>query len=286
MSCHLPSSMQQRQIPAQAHAWRPVATQPLTLSRCSRCMCVLPDRPVPGPSSGRAQWAGPCRASAPSTEPASPPSKGAAAAGGWSQRLLGIAKRKQKAAADEQEQGQSKQKKAVVSEVFQGHARRTAGSPAWQEQGEFLGDAEEDEDMDEGPQEKRLPAEMRCFDTARIYVKSGDGGNGCVAFRREKFVEFGGPAGGNGGKGGNVWVQVDERLNSLTCFRTRVHWRAEDGGNGQGSSMHGADSDDLIIPVPAGEAVWWFWVWDLQGEGHDSGMLPSHPWVEQGNSLL
>ena len=62
----------------------------------------------------------------------------------------------------------------------------------------------------------------RCFDTARICVKGGDGGNGCVAFRREKCVEFGGPAGGNGGRGGNVWAVVDDSLNSLSAFRTQV----------------------------------------------------------------
>ena len=66
---------------------------------------------------------------------------------------------------------------------------------------------------------KRLPAEMRCFDTARIFVRGGDGGKGCVAFRREKFVPKGGPAGGDGGGGGNVYAVADAGLNSLTCFR-------------------------------------------------------------------
>ena len=72
---------------------------------------------------------------------------------------------------------------------------------------------------------KRLPAEVRCFDTARIYVKGGDGGRGCVAFRREKFVPKGGPSGGNGGHGGCVYLEVDPALNSLMTFRRQVHFR-------------------------------------------------------------
>jgi GTP-binding protein len=78
-------------------------------------------------------------------------------------------------------------------------------------------------------EKKKLPAAVRCFDTARIYVKGGDGGAGCVAFRREPYVEKGGPNGGNGGKGGNVWVVAEEGLNSLLSFRNQSHFR---GGNG------------------------------------------------------
>jgi hypothetical protein len=72
---------------------------------------------------------------------------------------------------------------------------------------------------------KRLPAEVRCFDTARIYAKGGDGGRGCVAFRREKYVPKGGPSGGNGGNGGCVYLEVDLALNSLMAFRRQVHFR-------------------------------------------------------------
>lgn len=79
---------------------------------------------------------------------------------------------------------------------------------------------------------KKLPAAVRCFDTARIYVKGGDGGAGCVAFRREPYVEKGGPNGGNGGKGGNVWAVADEGLNSLLSFRNQLHYRAGPGSAG------------------------------------------------------
>jgi hypothetical protein len=80
--------------------------------------------------------------------------------------------------------------------------------------------------------EKRLPQAVRCFDTARIYIKSGDGGAGCVAFRREPFVEHGGPNGGNGGRGGNVWAVADESINSLLPFRNQAHFRAHNGTPG------------------------------------------------------
>ncbi|GAX83906.1 hypothetical protein CEUSTIGMA_g11330.t1 [Chlamydomonas eustigma] len=147
----------------------------------------------------------------------------------WSQRLLSIAKKK---------------KDSELSDVFQ--PKRSANH-------DMLLD--EDDEEDTSTSEKRLPAEMRCFDTARICVKGGDGGNGCVAFRREKAVEFGGPAGGNGGRGGNVWAIVDSKLNSLSSFRTQVHFRASNGGHGQGSQMHGAEAEDLYIPVPPGTII-------------------------------
>lgn len=117
-------------------------------------------------------------------------------------------------------------------------------------------DAELDEEVEGGEtQVKRLPAEMRCFDTARIYVKGGDGGNGCVAFRREKFVEYGGPSGGNGGRGGSIWAIVDDSMNSLTSFRTHIHWRGSSGTNGQGSQLDGANSEDTYMPVPPGTII-------------------------------
>lgn len=101
----------------------------------------------------------------------------------------------------------------------------------------------------------KLPAEVRYFDTAQIFVRGGDGGKGCVAFRREKYVPKGGPAGGNGGSGGNVWVQADDSLNSLTTFRKQVHYRADNGRPGGGSNMTGANAEDLVIKVPPGTVI-------------------------------
>ncbi|EFN58274.1 hypothetical protein CHLNCDRAFT_8434, partial [Chlorella variabilis] len=96
---------------------------------------------------------------------------------------------------------------------------------------------------------------VRCFDTARIYVKGGDGGRGCVAFRREKYVPRGGPSGGNGGNGGSVYLEADPALNSLMAFRRQVHFRADHGVPGQGSDMHGANARDLVVRVPPGTTV-------------------------------
>ncbi|KAF6255524.1 P-loop containing nucleoside triphosphate hydrolase protein [Scenedesmus sp. NREL 46B-D3] len=102
-------------------------------------------------------------------------------------------------------------------------------------------------------EKKKLPAIVRCFDTARIFVKSGDGGAGCVSFRREPYVEKGGPNGGNGGRGGHVWAIADEGLNSLLSFRNQAHYRASCGYPGQGSFRDGGDGNDLYIRVPEGE---------------------------------
>eukprot|EP00878_Enallax_costatus_P011464 GHUV01011968.1.p1 GENE.GHUV01011968.1~~GHUV01011968.1.p1 ORF type:complete len:377 (+),score=97.97 GHUV01011968.1:788-1918(+) len=104
-------------------------------------------------------------------------------------------------------------------------------------------------------EKKKLPAAVRCFDTARIYVKSGDGGAGCVSFRREPYVEKGGPNGGNGGRGGHVWAVADEGLNSLLTFRNQAHFRASNGYPGQGSFRDGADGDDWYIKVPVGTII-------------------------------
>jgi len=93
------------------------------------------------------------------------------------------------------------------------------------------------------------------FDKAKIHVKAGDGGNGVVAFRREKFVPRGGPSGGNGGRGGHVHLVVDANLNTLHSFHRQVHFQAEPGGHGRGSDRTGANGADLYIPVPLGTLV-------------------------------
>ncbi|WP_099221258.1 GTPase ObgE [Listeria costaricensis] len=92
-------------------------------------------------------------------------------------------------------------------------------------------------------------------DQVKIYVKAGNGGNGMVAFRREKFVPNGGPAGGDGGKGGDVVFQVDEGLRTLVDFRYKRKFKAPNGENGMSKSMHGRGADDLVIMVPPGTLV-------------------------------
>jgi GTP-binding protein len=94
------------------------------------------------------------------------------------------------------------------------------------------------------------------FDEAKIYVKAGDGGDGCVAFRREKYVPFGGPSGGNGGSGGDVYLVVDSNLSTLIRFKKRVHFKAERGVRGSGKNQQGKTGEDLEIPVPPGTMVY------------------------------
>lgn len=96
---------------------------------------------------------------------------------------------------------------------------------------------------------------MKFLDRARIYVESGAGGAGCVSFRREKFIEFGGPNGGDGGRGGHVWIEAVENLNTLIDFRYQQHYRAKNGRPGEGSNRTGADAEDLVIKAPTGTQV-------------------------------
>jgi GTP-binding protein len=92
-------------------------------------------------------------------------------------------------------------------------------------------------------------------DNVRIYVKAGDGGNGAVAFHREKYVSHGGPDGGDGGHGGNIIFRVDTGVNTLLAFKYRHKFVAENGGNGRGGKLHGATADDLVILVPPGTLI-------------------------------
>ncbi|MBM9538222.1 GTPase ObgE [Desulfobulbus alkaliphilus] len=96
---------------------------------------------------------------------------------------------------------------------------------------------------------------MGFIDEAKFYVKAGDGGKGCVSFRREKFVPKGGPNGGDGGKGGDVYLVADRNLHSLIDFRFRSHFKAESGQGGQGSDKHGRSGKDCIIRVPLGSVI-------------------------------
>lgn len=94
------------------------------------------------------------------------------------------------------------------------------------------------------------------IDEAKIHVAGGDGGNGCVAFRREKFVPRGGPSGGDGGRGGSVYLASSEHLNTLLKFRYKREFAAQRGRHGEGSNKHGRDGEDLVIEVPVGTIVY------------------------------
>ena len=96
---------------------------------------------------------------------------------------------------------------------------------------------------------------MKFLDQAKIYVASGNGGAGCVSFRREKFIEFGGPDGGDGGKGGDVWVECVANLNTLIDYRYRQHFKAKPGRGGMGKNRAGAGGEDVVIKLPPGTEV-------------------------------
>ena len=96
---------------------------------------------------------------------------------------------------------------------------------------------------------------MKFLDEAKIWVKAGDGGDGVIAFRREKFIEFGGPDGGNGGRGGNVIAEAVAGLNTLIDFRYAQHFKARKGGNGAGSDRTGAGSEDVVLKLPVGTQI-------------------------------
>ncbi len=96
---------------------------------------------------------------------------------------------------------------------------------------------------------------MKFLDEAKIYLESGKGGAGCVSFRREKFIDMGGPDGGNGGRGGHVWLECVDNLNTLIDFRYTQHFRAQVGDHGRGEDRSGKDGKDLIVKVPVGTVI-------------------------------
>ena len=96
---------------------------------------------------------------------------------------------------------------------------------------------------------------MEFLDEAKIHLKAGDGGSGCVSFRREKYIEFGGPDGGDGGRGGNIVFKAVSNLNTLIDFRYKQHFKAQRGKDGSGKNRTGASGEDLIIEVPVGTVI-------------------------------
>ncbi|HEY3636565.1 MAG TPA: GTPase ObgE [Rhizomicrobium sp.] len=97
---------------------------------------------------------------------------------------------------------------------------------------------------------------MKFLDTAKVYIGSGSGGNGCVSFRREKFIEYGGPNGGDGGRGGDLWAEAVDNLNTLIDYRFQQHVKAKNGQHGMGREMTGANGDDAVMRVPVGTSIY------------------------------
>ena len=97
---------------------------------------------------------------------------------------------------------------------------------------------------------------MKFIDEAKVFIKSGDGGDGCLSFRREKYIEFGGPDGGDGGRGGNIYVQGVKGLNTLVDFRFQKHFRAKKGVHGAGRKRNGAAGKDIVLKLPLGTQIY------------------------------
>ncbi|MDX2237518.1 MAG: GTPase ObgE [Hyphomonadaceae bacterium] len=96
---------------------------------------------------------------------------------------------------------------------------------------------------------------MKFLDQCKVFIRSGNGGAGAVSFRREKFIEYGGPDGGDGGKGGDVWIEAVDGLNTLIDYRYQQHFKAKTGGHGMGQNRHGADGEDILLKAPVGTQV-------------------------------
>jgi len=97
---------------------------------------------------------------------------------------------------------------------------------------------------------------MKFLDQAKIFIKAGNGGSGSASFRREKFIEFGGPDGGDGGKGGSIIFSSDKNLNTLIDFRYKQHFKAEKGSDGKGKNKTGKNGKDLLLKVPVGTQIY------------------------------
>ena len=97
---------------------------------------------------------------------------------------------------------------------------------------------------------------MKFLDQVKIFIKAGDGGSGSPSFRREKFIEFGGPDGGDGGKGGSIILRSERNLNTLIDYRYQQHFKAKKGDDGKGKNKTGANGEDLIIKVPPGTEIY------------------------------
>ncbi len=96
---------------------------------------------------------------------------------------------------------------------------------------------------------------MKFLDQCKVYIRSGNGGGGAVSFRREKYIEYGGPDGGDGGRGGDVWIEAVEGLNTLIDYRYQQHFKAGTGGHGMGRNRYGAAGEDVVLRVPVGTQV-------------------------------
>src|SRR3990170_3356934 len=107
---------------------------------------------------------------------------------------------------------------------------------------------------------------VKFVDEAKIYVKSGRGGKGCVSFRREKFVPRGGPNGGDGGNGGSVILIARQNMSSLLDHRYKQHYKAENGEHGRGKDQHGKNAPTLLVPVPVGTVVKDFFTGEILGD--------------------
>lgn len=208
-------------LPTHRNSWHPMlhcGLASLVPCRCGQVQCSCRCRAA-------RQCVAPRAATRPDAQPASTTPSDAASSE-WSANLLKLTRRKRRKSSS-----RSRDLRDAVELDFTSADAAAAGGFMVEDE-----DGDDDSNVTEGSrmlvEKKRLPAIVRCFDTASIYIKSGDGGAGCVSFRREPYVEKGGPNGGNGGRGGHVWAIADEGANSLLSFRNQLHFRATPGSAG------------------------------------------------------